>query len=95
VTVGGLRRAARRTAGLASAAWPPYTRLFLVGEGAQWVIDEELRSVGGIAHQLGIDVPRRWPSAAARRQCLFYGSHFTFFDAPIAPFRLAMPGIVQ
>jgi glycosyltransferase involved in cell wall biosynthesis len=81
VTVGGLRRAARRTAGLASAAWPPYTRLFLVGEGARWVIDEELRAVGRIAARIGIDVPRRWPSAAAKRQCLFYGSHFTLFDA--------------
>jgi len=84
VTVGGLRRAARRTAGLASAAWPPHTRLFLVGEGARWVIDEELRAVGRIAARIGIDVPRRWPSAAAKRQCLFYGSHFTLFDAPEA-----------
>jgi glycosyltransferase involved in cell wall biosynthesis len=70
----------RRVAGAATRAWPEYTRLFLVGEGAAWVIDEELRAIAGIARQLGVEVPRRWPATAVRRQSLFYGSHFTFFD---------------
>jgi glycosyltransferase involved in cell wall biosynthesis len=63
-----------------NGAWPPYSKLFLVGEGAAWVIDEELRAVAGVARRLEVDVVRRWPPTAARRQCVFYGSHFTFFD---------------
>jgi len=60
--------------------WRPYSRLFLVGEGAQWVIDRELLAVAGAAETLGIEVARRWPVGAARRQAVFYGSHFTLFD---------------
>ena len=75
-----LRRAARRAVSVASARWAPYSRLFFVGEGAGWVIDEEQRAVAGLAQQFGIDVVRRLPPTAARRQCVFYGSHFTFFD---------------
>jgi glycosyltransferase involved in cell wall biosynthesis len=75
-----LRRAARRAVSVASARWSPYSRLFFVGEGAGWVIDEEQRAVAGIAQRLGIDVVRRLPPTAARRQAVFYGSHFTFFD---------------
>jgi glycosyltransferase involved in cell wall biosynthesis len=67
-----------------SGAWTAYSKLFLVGEGAAWVIDEELRAVAGIARRLDVDVVRRWPPTAARRQCVFYGSHFTFFDRPPA-----------
>lgn len=70
----------RRVATVASGAWPAYTRLFFVGEDAGWVIDEEIRAVAGIARRLGIDVARRWPSTAARRQSVFFGSHFTFFE---------------
>lgn len=77
-----VRQAVRRGARLATARWQPYSRLFLVGEGAGWVIDHELRAVAGLAPELGIDVPRRLPPGAARRQCVFYGSHFTYFDAP-------------
>jgi glycosyltransferase involved in cell wall biosynthesis len=84
VAVELVRRILRSSGVAASSGWTPYSRLFLVGEGAQWVIDQELRAVGGIAEQLGIGVPKRWPSAATRRQSLFYGSHFTLFDAPVA-----------
>jgi glycosyltransferase involved in cell wall biosynthesis len=83
---------ARRAGTAATAAWRPYTRLFLVGENADWVIDHELGALAGIAGKLGIGVPRRWPSGAARRQSVFFGSHFTFFDhapAPAADHRLA------
>jgi glycosyltransferase involved in cell wall biosynthesis len=75
-----LRRAARRAALVASARWSPYSRLFFVGEGARWVIDEEQRAVAMLAERLGIDVVRRLPSTMVRRQSIFYGSHFTFFD---------------
>ena len=77
---GALRRAARRAASVASARWAPYSRLFFVGEGAGWVIDEEQRAVSALADRLGIEVVRRMPATAAPRQCVFYGSHFTFFD---------------
>jgi glycosyltransferase involved in cell wall biosynthesis len=75
--------AARAGAGL-SAAWKPYSRLFLVGEGAKWVIDEEQRALAAVAERIGIRVPRRWPPSASRRQALFYGSHFTLFAHPPA-----------
>lgn len=65
-----------------TSRWPPFTRLFLQREGAGWVIDEELRSIAGLTSELGIQLGRPWPPDAATRQCLFYGSHFTFFDAP-------------
>ena len=74
------RGALRRAASVASARWAPYSRLFFVGEGAGWVIDEEQRAVAGLASRLGIDVVRRLPPTAARRQSVFFGSHFTFFD---------------
>jgi glycosyltransferase involved in cell wall biosynthesis len=60
--------------------WAPYSRLFFVGEGFDWVIDNELRALAEVAQRLGIDVARRWPPAAAKQQAVFYGSHFTFFD---------------
>jgi glycosyltransferase involved in cell wall biosynthesis len=80
VRTDALRRAARRAVSVASVRWAPYSRLFFVGEGARWVIDEEQRAVAGVARQLGIDVVRRLPPSAAHRQSVFFGSHFTFFD---------------
>lgn len=74
------RHAARRAALLVGESWPAYSRLLVVGEQAGWVIDEELRAVAGLAEKLGIRVARRWPPSAVRRQSVFYGSHFTFFD---------------
>jgi glycosyltransferase involved in cell wall biosynthesis len=70
-------------AAVGSVGWRPFSRLFLIGERAGWVIDEEQRAIGGIARELGIQVPRRWPPGAARRQAVFYGSHFTLFDDPM------------
>jgi glycosyltransferase involved in cell wall biosynthesis len=76
---------ARRAGVALTTGWAPYTRLFFVGEGANWVIDHELSAIARVAEQLGIEVPRRWRPGAARRQSIFYGSHFTFFDRPPAP----------
>jgi glycosyltransferase involved in cell wall biosynthesis len=59
--------------------------LFFVGEGADWVIDHELAAVASLAEQLGIEIPRRISVGATRRQSVFYGSHFTYFDRPPAP----------
>ena len=80
-----VRNALRRSARVATAHWRPYSRLFLVGEGADWVIDHELAAVARLARELGIDVPQRIPVGVARRQSVFYGSHFTYFDRPPAP----------
>jgi glycosyltransferase involved in cell wall biosynthesis len=74
------RRVARRAAVVVGSGWSAYSRLFLVGERAGWVIDEEIRAVAEVAERLGIRVARRWPPSAARHQAVFYGSHFTFFD---------------
>jgi glycosyltransferase involved in cell wall biosynthesis len=78
--VDSVRRILRRSGAAASARWRPYSRLFLVGEGAHWVIDREVVAVAATAETLGIEVARRWPVGAARRQAVFYGSHFTLFD---------------
>lgn len=78
------KEAGRRAARALTAGWRPYSRLFFVGEGADWVIDHELLAVAELAERLGIDVPRRWPAGAARRQSVFYGSHFTYFARPPA-----------
>lgn len=77
-----LRETVRGTAVRASATWRPHSRLFFVGEGVDWVIDEEQRALSTIARRIGIHVPRRWPFTAARRQSVFYGSHFSFFSRP-------------
>jgi glycosyltransferase involved in cell wall biosynthesis len=80
-----VRDALRRGARVATVQWRPYSRLFLVGERADWVIDHELAAVAGLAQRLGIEMPRRIPPGAARRQAVFFGSHFTYFDRPPHP----------
>ena len=91
--VHSVRSVVNRVAATAGSSWQPYSRLFFVGEGARWVIDEEQREIAAIARRLGIRVAGRWPLAAARRQALFFGSHFTLLDGlPAAALghRLAM-----
>jgi glycosyltransferase involved in cell wall biosynthesis len=80
-----MKAALRRGVRVTTAHWRPYSRLFLVGEGADWVIDHELAAVASLAEQLRIQTPRRVPLGAVRRQAVFYGSHFTYFDRPPAP----------
>jgi glycosyltransferase involved in cell wall biosynthesis len=77
-----LQVAVRNTVVRASATWRPYSRLFFVGEAVDWVIDEEQRALSTVARTIGIHVPRHWPVTAARRQTVFYGSHFAFFSRP-------------
>jgi glycosyltransferase involved in cell wall biosynthesis len=76
----GLRQAARRLAAPLGAArtalWAPYSRLFVVGDGAGWVLDEEGRGLEATARRLGIRcAPARW-LPWARRQAVFYCSQF-------------------
>lgn len=59
-----------------SAGWAPYSRLILIRDQADWVIDEEMRELEGIANRLGIrQAEPRW-LAGYSRQAVFYGSQF-------------------
>lgn len=59
-----------------TAGWPPYSRLILVRDRADWVIDEEMRALGGIATRLGVhQAESRW-LAASKQQAVFYGTQF-------------------
>lgn len=54
------------------AQWQPYSRLLLVGDGAQWVLNEELRALRWIMQQLGVPtLDRRWLSYT-HQQAVFY-----------------------
>jgi glycosyltransferase involved in cell wall biosynthesis len=79
------RAAARRVAPLLTRGWPARSRLFLVGERTNWVIDEELRAVERVARDLGARVAPRGLLAASRDQAVFFGSHFTLLREPWAP----------
>ena len=79
------RATARRLAPLFTRNWAAGSRLFLVGEQANWVIDEELRAVARIARQLGARVESRRLLTGSRDQSAFYGSHFTLLQEPWSP----------
>src|SRR4051812_28335718 len=79
------RAVARRIAPLATRRWPPRSRLFLVGERAGWVIDEELAAVGRLAQGFGARVADPRLLAASHDQAAFWGSHFTLLREPWAP----------
>lgn len=65
---------------MASAFWPPHSRLILVSDTASWVIDEEMRAIAAVATSLGLTVaPPAW-ERGSRRQAVFYGSQFYLFD---------------
>jgi glycosyltransferase involved in cell wall biosynthesis len=56
--------------------WAPASRLFAVGEGGGWVVDEEARHLEAAARRLGYDVaPTGW-ARFAERQSVFLTSHF-------------------
>jgi glycosyltransferase involved in cell wall biosynthesis len=71
--------------GTSARRWPEGSRLFLVGEGVNWVIDEELRAVERVVARLGARVAPRRLLMSSRDQAVFYGSHFTLFQTPWAP----------
>jgi glycosyltransferase involved in cell wall biosynthesis len=80
-----VRAAARRVGPLVTRRWPPASRLFLVGEGAGWVIDEELASVGRLARLAGVRVADRRLLSLSQGQAVLYGSHFTLLAEPWRP----------
>src|SRR4051812_46670221 len=79
------RAVARRIAPVVTRRWAPRSRLFLVGERAGWVIDEELAAVGRLAQAFGARVADTRLLAASRNQGAFWGSHFTLLQEPWAP----------
>jgi len=80
-----VRPVARRIAPLVTRKWPSGSRLFLVGERAGWVIDEEMRAVAGLARTLGVHLADVRLLGASRDQAAFWGSHFSLLREPWAP----------
>jgi glycosyltransferase involved in cell wall biosynthesis len=71
---------ARRAVGSLAAAratrWAPYSRLFVVGDGAEWVLDEEGRGLAWTAGRLGVRRANASWLPWARNQAVFYCSQF-------------------
>ena len=56
--------------------WPPATRLFAVGDGGGWSVDEDAAHVAAAARRLGVEVgPARW-ARFVERQAVFHTSQF-------------------
>ncbi len=84
-----IRRAARRVArsfagaamrGVAAvrtSGWPPATRLFVVGDGSGWSIDDDARQISAIASRNGYEVADPALAPYSRRQAVFLPSHFS------------------
>jgi glycosyltransferase involved in cell wall biosynthesis len=81
----GIQHLARPLASAVTRRWPAGSRLFLVGEQANWSIDEDLRAVRGIAESVGVRIANRRLLTSSRGQAAFYGSHFTLLQEPWRP----------
>ena len=81
----GFQRLARPFASAATRHWSARSRLFLVGEQASWVIDEELLAVERVARELGARIVTRRLLSSSRDQAAFYGSNFTLLREPWSP----------
>lgn len=60
--------------------WRPHTRLFLANDGAEWVLAEEMRSIGRVARTLGIRVASTEHARGVRAQSVFYANQFVLLD---------------
>lgn len=80
----GVRSAARsavRLLGLpVTNRWRPYSRLFLVGDSAPWVLTQELQELAAVARRIGIKVHGSSLSHLSQHQCAFYGSQFVLLE---------------
>ncbi len=57
--------------------WPPGSRLFVVGDGSGWSLDDDARILAARAARLGVEIaPPSW-ARFADRQAVFHTSHFT------------------
>lgn len=56
--------------------WPPASRLFAVGDGGGWSVDEDAAHITAAAARIGIEVgPSRW-ARFVERQAVFHTSQF-------------------
>ncbi len=58
----------------------PYSRLYLVGDNAPWVLSEEARSVQAVAARLGIQAEVVADVTSIRQQCIFFISRYAMFQ---------------
>lgn len=54
--------------------WPEASRLFLVGDGAGWSLDEDMKVLAWTAAQVGVTVGKPSDFDVASRQAVFYAS---------------------
>ena len=75
-------RAAAKAAwnGVRSSAWPAYSHLVLVGDGAPWSITWDLHWLAQIASRLGIRAAETGHPFGVRRQAVFYGTPYFLTD---------------
>lgn len=76
---------ARPLAAALTRRWPDGSRLLLVGDGAGWSVDHDLRELGVIAERLGARIAPHRLLSASRGQAAFYGSQFTLLREPWTP----------
>jgi len=71
------RAAMRGLVAARTRGWPRYSRLFVVGDGSGWSLDEDARILEARAARLGVETaPSAW-SRFAGGQAVFHTSHFT------------------
>ncbi len=59
----------------------PYSRLYLVGDNAPWVLSEEVRSVHAVATRLGIRAEVATDVTAIRKQSIFFISRYAMLQS--------------
>jgi glycosyltransferase involved in cell wall biosynthesis len=75
-----LRRLRGGAVRLRTRDWPPYSRLFVLGDDASWALDDEAAYVTAVALHAGYRLgPPAWASGT-RRQVVFHTSHFAALD---------------
>jgi len=77
-----VRQGGRTVASALTRRWPSHSRLFLVGEGVSWSIDQDLVELAATATGLGIPIAPRRLLSASQGQAVFYGSQFTLLRDP-------------
>ena len=60
---------------------PPYSRLYLVGDNAPWVLSEEVRSLQAVADRLGIRAEVATDVTAIRKQSIFFINRYAMFQS--------------
>jgi glycosyltransferase involved in cell wall biosynthesis len=67
---------------LRTVGWAPRSRLFVVGDGGRWSVDEDARHIGATATRLGFRLgPARW-ARFVPGQGVFHTSHFAALERP-------------